>query len=790
MPFDLRAHPNGGIPLLPIVEGAAALLLGDVAVAGAAEVSSAADGALVLGAVDVDAAGAASSAADGALVLGPVVVAGTGTLLTEGVGDVVLGPVVGTGAGSASSSADGALVLGAVDVDAEAVIGSAGAVALGLGAVEVDAEAVVSSSAAGDLVLDSIGFQNVPPDDASIPRPRLMLARPSGRSAVRVVFNRPMKVSGSFDDPTAVTGWTGGGGLPAVVGVERLSNLEFLLRLASPAALDVDYTLTADHRFRGADDLQIRLVGRTQTVRFEFDDLRVDDVAWSTPTDLVVSLSAAPVGSPSAVVAPVDPDARDMRVLSTVIVGSELRVAVSVPGTAGARYALTLRDVRDENGTALLSADTERVVYGQGDAPSVSVVATEDTLTATSTDVLGAEGWPLAAGGYRTTPGTLGRNISRDQPAVLRFADSDLPLGQSVSFAPKTVSAVLDTSANLSAQASFMGGAGTSLVLSGRTVLGKTAGDPYEITFDNASRTGPAGRRLSVDLAFTFAPSSSVVPLLGITFLDRQISVLFTKTSGNLVQATLYRGNKQVGAASRPLAVDFSLEIVDATAEPAGFLAVLVDGAVVLGASRRDMNDSLLLDRSVSPLSIALTLGSPTAPSATFSVAVDSDIRVTSFLATGYLGRSTRDLLTFTAASGTVSAGSGVAPSGGYEGTGLAAFGAFAGYGGGIDAVQVIIGVNPSAPAEFTGSVTLLAADGSPVDQIAFSSEDVMEGPEREIAVIFLHPAETDGLRADVSVVVDGETYTSVVGVGVDGADGDSGVFASQPASWYHGALL
>lgn len=642
--------------------------------------------------------------------------------------------------------------------------------------------------------------------------PKLLYANANGQSSVIAIFDQPMRKlpPGAVEDPANASLWTPGGGLASITSAIRRSDVEFEVMLASPAPLAGGYTVTVAGTVQSmGDGTPVDPLFVSQTFAVTVADLVVSAIVWVNPAEFDVVFSA-PIAtiqydaiSEVVQVPPIDTSVRQSAIIGLSQSGATLRVTLEAPFTAGARYAVNLnREVFVDNATnvTLKSGQESQMVWGQGLAPTLTALAiTEEKLTATASQTLGRfpdlEHWPLVPGVYSLSAGSLGSTLEQGtSPAVLVAPTGSHTLGASETFRLATVPRVVAVGASWGAQASSIMGSGTETVGVGTTTLNKTAGAPFEVLFtggvDSMAR---AGRRLTTTMLATFAPSVLSYPLVAFTLLNDQISLVIEKTSANQAVAKLYRGNSALPVVSKTWnpAVAFTFELLDATFDYDGFVALKINGEVILGAPARDLLDPLLLDAAASNTAVAVTLGSPSAPLVTFSITFSAALSVTTYLGIGLRGFDSRDLFSFTTNSLTSIVTTGANPplSPGYLGTGKAAFGVHAEYLDEVDAVQVIIGLNEDAqPLQFTGSVSLLTGSEQVMDQVLLDQSHVLTGGN-EIVVVFLHPKSWIGLLAGVSLTIGGDEFSVVVPVVNLGQPSITSLLVQQPASWYHPRL-
>lgn len=645
--------------------------------------------------------------------------------------------------------------------------------------------------------------------------PKLIYAAPNGQTAVIVVFDQPMRQinTSAMEDPSNPLLWATTGGLPQVSSVIRRSNIEFELLLASAAPLGAGYGVTVSDTVQSATGEVIDPGFVSKTFDVTVADLTVASIVWNTPTevDFIFSENLATIVfdnfSDVISIQPSYTSARQLVLTGVTQSGSTLRVSIEAAGTSGALYVATLnREVFQSlaTGVTLRAGQEVQNVYGQGAAPSLtSLVVKEDLLQVSSTETLGKTGWPLTLGTYALNEGTLGKDVDLGTaPSILSFPSASLPVGDIVQFSVARTTRTVLAGTSFSSQATSVIGAGSETVGVGTTTLNKTSGAPFELAFsggvDGFSKTG---RSIATRMHITFPSSSTVYPLLVFTFLSTQVSVVLTKTANNLATARLYRGANPVTPESTPFdpSSNFNFEIVDATAEYNGFLSVVVNNIVLVGAPAKDLIDPTLANASAGATAFALVLGSPSFPSQTFSVVFPANLTSTSYLSTGLLGIDSHDLMSFpdSIITGVVQASSNPPLSPGFQNTGKPAFGISAEYKEAVDAVMVVIGLNQDAvPQSFTGSVSLLTSNQQVLDQILFDQSYVTKDtfdeqgnplPGNEVIVVFLHPRQWLGVLTGVTLTIGGSDYSAIVAVVPSDQPAVTAQMTQQPASWWIG---
>jgi hypothetical protein len=635
--------------------------------------------------------------------------------------------------------------------------------------------------------------------------PKLVFARQNGQTSVLVIFDQEMRELGASapEDPQNPSLWTLSGGLPTVVSVTRLSAVEFELHLSAPMPLGAGYSVTVGLTTESMVGEKVDPSGISQTFDVVTPDFRLTTLSWNSKTelDLVFSEALTTIQFDAfhdvLFFEPKDLDARQTPVIGLTQSGSTMRVTLDAAGTAGARYTLRLnRQVFQAlaTSTTLKLGDEEQTVYGQGDQPTVvSFTATETAAEVTSSEVLGEQGWPLFPGAYTISTGSLGPDVTSTSPSVALFDSAQFTIGDTVEFSVARTKRQLTAGVSLASQATSVIGAGSESIGVNTTTLNKTSGDPYELVFSGGvDSIIKAGRALETTLAINFTPSSSVYPLLAFTFLNTQVSIVISKTADNLATLRLYRGHLPVTPESAPFdpSTPFNFDVIDATGDHDGYLAVAIDGSVLVGAPAGNLFDPVLFDASIGATAIAAVLGSPVAPTATFSVTFSQPIVTQTFLATGFLGVDSGDLLSFSEsiAEATVAA-SPTAPSGGFNNTGKPAFGVYAQYAEEVDAIQVVVGLNDDAVARsFTGTISLMTANEEVMDQVPFDRGYMLVG-SAEVVSTFLHPKQWAGLLIGVTIEIDGNTYSVKVPLTIVGMPPISAQLTQQPASWYHPRL-
>lgn len=650
--------------------------------------------------------------------------------------------------------------------------------------------------------------------------PRLLLARPNGQSSVRAIFDQPMRQLGqdAQEDPTNPAVWSVGGGLPAIDSVIRVSNLEFELVLVSPAPVAAGYTITV------AETVSSAATGETMdpaftsaTFNIDTPDLVITQVSWLSNTEINIQFSE-PIAqilfdefADVATFRTIDHSAREPSISGISQSGASFRISLENAGTAGARYNIALNRevfVSDATNVTLLAGQENQLAWGQGQAPAlIGLDVSEDDLEATSSEVLGSatgtQGWPLSHAFYAVDSGSLTPSEPLelggvlDMPSVLSAPSASFKglVGQPVNFFLKKSVRQLQTGQSFIDAASSVVGDGTETV-GFTTFLNKTAGNPFELVFSGGQESlVRAGRRLKTDISIVFTASANEFALAAFTFLNNQVSVVIEKTENNQAVLRLYRGNLKLDLVSREFdpTIPFTFEILDATAEEDGFLAVAINEEVLIGAKAKDLDDPLLVRKNVGTNALAVTLGSPLAPAETFTVDFRTDLIVQSYPGTGLLGLDSRDLFDFDNAALTVNVNAAIDPplSPGYEGTGKAAFGVHAEFmpnlaGNAISAIQVVIGLNNEAqPSQFTGTVTLLTGNESVLDQIVLDESYVLVGGDETI-VVFLNPPCWAGTLVDVAINISGTDYSTTVPVIEIGQPEIVAQLAPQPSKWGH----
>lgn len=633
--------------------------------------------------------------------------------------------------------------------------------------------------------------------------PRLVLAIPVGQTSVRAVFDSVMRSMGPDDvtDPANPLVWTAGGGLPDIVDVVKLSGTEYELVLEAPAPLGSGYSITVESTVKSAAGESIDPAFVTASFDVVTEDLTVSGFMWvsSSVLDIMFSSSLSPLPYEELQdlvgVQPVT-GGRQVQVMGVEQSGSSLRVTLRSAGTCGAQYLLTVdrQKVFSAVGVQLKVGEDSHTIWGQGAAPSfLSTVVTETSLQATCSEALGAGsdsvGLPQFLGAYSTDKGGLGSSISSASASVITFPDASFTLGDTISFSASSLQRSVAVGQSMLGQSSSSLGAGTESVGVGSTTLAKTSGAPFEVVFSGGSDTlSRTGRRVTTSMSFTFAPSTSEYQLLAITLLNTQVSLVFKKLSNNLVSLQFFRGSKPIGSPSDGLALSstFSLSITDATSDNNGFLAAAINNQVVLGATAKDALDPLLIGTSVGATALALVLGSPAAPTQTFSVTFSSGLSIRSFLTSGLRGQDSRDLLSFSSVSSVVVVSPDQPSSNGYAGTGKPAFGVYAEYIETQDTIQVVVALNaPVAPSEFSGSITLMTANQQPVDQILFDHTSML-AVDHECVAFFMHPRMWAGCLVGVAIDIGDDSFSTVVPIADAGAPVIYGQLTQQPSSWGH----
>lgn len=639
--------------------------------------------------------------------------------------------------------------------------------------------------------------------------PKFVYAKANGQTSVRAVFDRPMRLLGpdSDLDPTNPDVWTLSPSLPAIAKVLRTSLIEVELVFAEPAPLGVGYTAQVADTVQNATGESINPNFAQQTFDVTVADLSVSIISWVSPSILEVTFSAPiePItfDSYNEVVA-VQPTngGRSAAVIGVQQSGAVLRVLLNAPGTSGASYSLELTRnlfVSQATGVILREGDQSQSFIGQGSHPYiVAASATQTLLQGTFSEALNfgtldpAPGLPLFIGAYTASSGSLGRTVEAGTtPAAVSFPDAQLELGATVQWSvARSTRSVLSGSSFLQ-QASGVIGAGSETVAPGVTTLNKSSGAPYEVVFAGGIDTLPrTGRQLTTTLAFSFTPSAVSFPLVAFTLLNTQVSVVISKTPANTATIRIYRGANAIGEESAEFnpSAPFSLAITDATLDFGGFFSVSVNNVVLAGATSREILDPVLIDQNAGNTAVALTLGSPAAPTQVFSAAFSANINVSAFLTTGLRGNNSRDLLSFSSSQTAVTVAASPDYNGtpGFQNTGRAAFGVSATYLTDVDAVQVVVGLNEAAVIQsFTGSVSLLTGQQSVIDQVQFDQSTVLV-EDKEVIVVFLHPKVWLGVQVGVTLDISGSEFSAVVPVVSSGHTPTTGQLTQQPASWYH----
>ena len=640
--------------------------------------------------------------------------------------------------------------------------------------------------------------------------PKFAYASPIGQTSIRAVFDRPMRDLGpdSPFDPVNPSLWTSGGGLPAVDSVTRNSLVEFEVFLAEPAPLGSGYTLTVADTLQSTKGEVINPAFLTQTFAVTIPDLTVEAIDWVTPSsfDMVFSASLQELVydkySDVLVVQPTN-GGRMVTVIGLEQSGAVLRVTLSAPGTAGAAYSISLvRDMFVAQGTnvVLKSGDQLQGFWGQGSFGSLaSAAATQTSFQATFSEPLNygtidpRPGLPLFPGAYAVSSGSLGATVAAGAtPSIVSFPDARFSTGDSVQWTVARTNRLVTAGSSFLTEASSVTGSGSEAVAPGTsTTFNKLAGVPYEVVFsggvDSLVRTG---RRLSTSMVLSFPSSTASYPLVAFTLLNTQTSVVFSKTADDQATVRVYRGATPLGEESISFnpSFPFDFEIIDATSDTNGFIAIRIDGEVIAGADSKDIIDPLLIDQNAGVTAVAVTLGSPAFASQTFSVAFMEDLSVSAFLTTGLRGQNSRDLLSFSGSETTavVAASPTPADSPGFKNTGKAAFGVHAEYMEAVDAIQVVVGLNQDTTIpEFTGTISLLTGQKDVIDQVQVDQSVVLVG-DNEIIAVFLHPKSWSGIQVGVAFDIEGSTYSVIVPVIVSGQAPITGQLTQQPASWYH----
>jgi hypothetical protein len=592
-------------------------------------------------------------------------------------------------------------------------------------------------------------------------------------------------------DPVNAANWSVGGGLPAVARVIRTSDVEFELVLTSPAPVAGGYTVTVAATVENGLGEPMDAGSLTSPAfAVTVADFTVSSITWVTPAEFDIVFS-----EPYATIE-FDEYHEVVRFLAQDT-GRE-------PPVIGLNLITLNREVFVSLATnvTLKAGDEEQVEWGQGAAPTIAALTLlEDNAEVTASEVLGdfpqLSGWSLSHGLYGTDKGSLGRETPLElgaTDAVLVAPGASFDLGDSVTFSIAKTTRTVEVASSWLAQASSVVGAGSETVGAGVITLDKLSGVPYEVVFSGGTESVTrAGRKVSTTMDITFTPGATSFSLATFTLLNTQISVMVEKTVNDLAQLRIFRGNIDLGIVSREFdpTTAFVLDIIDATQDTEGFLAVAVDGIVLLGARSSDLLDNNLLNQGAGATAVALTLGSPAAPTETFSIEFSTDLVSQTYLSSGFVGRTSKDLFSFGGSSAVAVVGAGASPplSGGYEGTGRASFGVHAEWIEANDAIQVVIGLNENAqPAQFTGSVSLMTGDEKIMDQVLFDQSYVFVGGN-EIGVIFLHPTCWSGALVGVTLEIDGTEYSAIAPVTPIEDTTTVAELVQQPSKWYHPRL-
>jgi len=644
--------------------------------------------------------------------------------------------------------------------------------------------------------------------------PKLLFAAANGQSSVRAIFDQPMRALGlaAPEDPENPANWTTGGGLPAIVQVLRTSNVEFELVLASPAPVAAGYTVTIAATVENAEGEPMDpgfLTSAPFDVTPADQDLVVSSITWVNDTTLNVTFS-----EPIATIMfdayhevvqflATERGSREPAVIGFSQSGAVATVTLANPGTRGSRYTVKLNRevfVSDATNTTLLLGEEEQLAWGQGLPPTIaSLVITEDQVTVTASEVLGepaeVEGWVLSHGLYEVDKGSLGPQEALElgaTPAILIAPGASQTLGDLTTFSLKKSTRTVPTGQSFSEAATSVVGAGNETV-GITTTINKTAGAPLEFLFSGGSDTlARAGRRLRTELDITFTSGPTSFPLVAFTLMNTRTTVIVEKTEDDLAQVRLLRGSQDLGLVSKTFdpTSPFVFEVIDATSDTDGFLAVEVNGEVILGAPSKEVLDDQVINTSVTATTTAVTFGHPDYAAEVFSVEFVQDLLVQSYFGPGFLGIDSNDLFAFPAESSVVVAAAASPPlSSGYQGTGKAAFGVHAEYLPAVNAIQVIVGLNEKAqPLQFTGSVTLLTGQEEVLDQVLVDERYVLVG-DNELFIVFLNPVCWSGVLVSVALNIDGVDYSTTVPVTEMGMPQVTANLAPQPSKWYHQRL-
>lgn len=631
--------------------------------------------------------------------------------------------------------------------------------------------------------------------------PVLSVALPRGSSAIRAIFDQPMHEIGDLTDPATVGVWSlSGPGSPAVLRVDRLSNLEFELH-TSPLTVGTSYTLTLAATVQSAAGMPLSAPASTTVVPSVYDM----SVEWFSLSPTQVRFEFTLVGSNAGLTLAAEetpfsivPEVTFLPLPQFTWEAAGQYLTVTIPDglTLGAGYRVEFnRDlITTTGGNVLLPAYAVQTVIGSGVTNPVALLpvsATADKVVFGSTEVLGTlvgtaeEGFAPHAGLYSSSLGDLGSEVQSPISVRAEFPKAHLTAGSGTAGVRKTKIVKAGGSSFL---ASFSGPV-TEVVSAGSTVLTKGAGSTAEVVFSgNGGSLTKAAREVSLTavLSSSLGSGGGNRLLFGITLLNTQITVMFSDEAG-ATRVSIYKGPLLVRKFKREVNVfgNVTIRIVDALAE-GGFLSVDVN-TVMFGMSAAELG--VLPSMALANTDIALVMGDPTLTADVVSLAFTTSNALVrqSYLGLGFLGTESFEPLQFSASDVAITVSSAASP-GGFQNTGRPVFGVFAEYIGVagdqvVDAIQLLIGLNQDAsiPA-FVGEVVLLAQDDSPFDVVTFDESFLSE--DRELTVVFLHPKLCAGVSAGITVTIDGVAYTARVAITEAMAPGN--VFlVQQPANWW-----
>ena len=625
-------------------------------------------------------------------------------------------------------------------------------------------------------------------------QPRLTFAAQNGQSSIRVIFDQRMREvdADSLVDARNASLWSTTG-TPPIDRVERNSPMEYEVYLTAPMVLGAGYTVTVAGTVESSNGLPMDGSARTASFDVTAEDLRVVSTTWGVGNTLVITfsdtLSPLVVENVSDVIAvtPAD-EGRQLVIRAVDVSGVECSVTFEEAGTAGAVYDITL--VREQfvtgPATTLKAGDEAFIVFGQGDAPTLSSVSKVDDVLTILFDEDISTGAPPYPGVYQTSSGSLGSEVDATATTVA-FPEADLPDGLATVGVRRLHNVQIagqewTPTALVSGPVSEVAGAGT-------TTITKAPGGVGEVAFIPAGSTTGVGRQLSTTVAVDPGLAAVDTALFGLMFPSTSLTIMFVRHGVTSARAVVYRGETVVRS-SAPVDISgpLSIRVVDATGEATGHLAVQVNGVVIVGASHDEVIDTALLDRSVSPVGVVLFVGDPADPAAEINLAFVADFAATAFVTSGLLGLHSLDLLSFDNAEAVINNVNDPLAFPGFQNTGKGAFGVHAEYIGmvgdyPVDAIKVVVALNEDGNIpSFVGSCVLFTATDQPFDMVGFTQDQMTS--EKELVLVFLHPKVCQGVTAAVTLTIDDEEYTARVPA-PEASGGGYAAMAQQPASWW-----